>query len=87
MRNFTLFVVTNPANSHLNYVAPFSGNRDLQPYPQRMVQWGCAGPCLIAWGRNIVPRSPLSDDLFLRPPSLAFTDRPIGKWFKKRRAT
>ena len=87
MRNFTHFVVTNPANSRLNYVAPFFGNRDLQPYPQRMVQWGCAGPCLIAWGRNIVPRSPLSDDLFLRPPSLAFTDRPIGKWFKKRRAT
>jgi hypothetical protein len=85
MRNFTHYVVANHANTHLNYVAPFSGNRDLQPYPQRMVQWGCAGPCLVAWGRNIVPRSPLPDELFLRLATPASASRPIGQWFKKRR--
>jgi hypothetical protein len=80
MRNFTHYVVSNHANTHLNYIAPFSGNRDLQPYPQRMVQWGCAGPCLIAWGRNI-------DELFLRSATPANAGRPIGQWFKKRRGT
>jgi hypothetical protein len=32
-----------------------------------------------------VPRSPLPDELFLRPPSPANAGRPIGQWFKKRR--
>ena len=86
MRNFTThYVVTNHANAGLNYVQPFSGNRDLQPYPQRIIQWGCAGPCLIAWGRNITPHKPLPDELFLPPTRTAMAGSPIGQWFKKRR--
>jgi hypothetical protein len=86
MRNFNHFVATNHATTGLNYVMPFMGNRDLQANPQRMVQWGCAGPCLIAWGRSIVPQKALPDELFspLRP--IAKLDRPIGHWFKQRRS-
>jgi len=85
MRNFTHYIVTNYADTGLDYVLPFSGNRDLQPRLQRMVQWGCAGPCLIAWGRNIVPHAPLADDMFLPPEQMRNGHSPIGKWFKKRR--
>lgn len=85
MRDFTHYVVTNHANTGLNYVLPFYGNRDLQPGPQRIVQWGCAGPCLIAWGRKIVPHKPLPDELFLPPERTANGNSPIGQWFKRRR--
>ena len=84
MRNPTHYVATHYADAGLNYVMPFSGNRDLQPYPQRIVQWGCAGPCLIAWGRNVVPHKPLPDELFLSPAKTN-SQKPFGRWFKKRR--
>ncbi len=86
MRNFTHYIVTNHADIGLNYVLPFSSNRDLQRRPQRMVKWGCVGPCLIAWGRNNnVPHAPLADDLFLPPEQMRNAHNSIGQWFKKRR--
>jgi hypothetical protein len=85
MRDFTHYVITDHAHAGFNQVAPFSGNRDLQPYPQRMVQWSCAGPCLIAWGRNVVPQKPLPDELFLPVEPATASNHPIGRWFKARR--
>ena len=84
MKTFNHFVVMSHGNAGLNYVLPWSGGGDRELPPQRMVQWNCAGPCLIGWGRNIVPHKALPDDVFAAS-GVAPSAGPLGRWFRKRR--
>ena len=86
MRDFTHYVVTSNSSAGLSYIAPLNGTRDLPAFPQRMVRWGCAGTCLIAWGHTIVTHKPLADELFIGANSAAHSRNPIGNWFRQRRA-
>lgn len=85
MRDFTHYVVAANSNAGLGYISPLTGTRDLPPFPQRMVRWGCAGPCLIAWGHTVVTHKPLPDEFFLGAPAATTLRNPIGNWFRKRR--
>jgi hypothetical protein len=85
MRDFTHYVVTSNSTAGLGYISPLNGTRDLPPFPQRMVRWGCAGPCLIAWGHTVVTHKPLPDELFIGNQTATKLRNPIGNWFRKRR--
>ena len=84
MRDFTHFVVAN-SNAGLSYLSPLTSARDLPPFPQRIVRWGCSGPYLIAWGHTIVTHKPLPDDAFLAQSAQSHHGNPIGNWIRKRR--
>ena len=85
MKKFNHFVVTGHGNRGLNYFMPWSNHDEREFPPQRMVQWNCAGPCVIGWSRNIVPRRALADDLFTQTKPALSDHGPLGNWFRKRR--
>ncbi len=84
MRDFTHYVVAN-STAGLNYLSPLASARDLPPFPQRIVRWGCNGPYLIAWGHTVVTHKPLPDELFTITKADAKIFKSIGNWFRKRR--
>lgn len=84
MRNTSHFVVSTDLNAALTLATPRPHLAYQTPLPNTVVQWGCAGPWVLAWGNVAAPRRALPDDAFASAPQGEFA-QATGSWFKRRR--
>ena len=86
MKNITHFVVTTNTDATLSFATQSSQVANQSPLPRRVLQWGSAGPWVLAWGTAVAPRDPVvREEPFLKLGKAVKHTKPIGSWFKRRR--
>jgi hypothetical protein len=71
MRNISHFVVMTNTDASLALAHPSPRVADPAPPPSSVMQWGCAGPWVLAWGRPLSPRRDGFDELPLAMTALS----------------
>ncbi len=83
MRNPSHYVVTTDREAAVSLTGVRAYVAGETPLPSTVVQWGCAGPWVLAWGNVAATRRALPPSLFAADPE--GLGAPRGSWFKRRR--
>lgn len=83
MKSAMHYVVTTNPEGALNLAGPLAHYEST--LPKKVVQWGCSGPWVIAWVRNVAPpHERLGDTLFAATIQPLPRERRTLRWLRNK---